>query len=375
VVTVEIPVPASESILKVVDGSCDGAVVGLDDWKIASLSAEYNPKCNLLPVGSAIRKYLGSVAYQVDFHNYCTSYIETVLTSIMVDLDASGYYETLFKRELVEEATINCELYLSTTLGYRRLGINNYYGLFHIFAASVLIALCLLVYKGIQDKYFPGKKMHIYLHRLRRQFFSKMNIQLHTEEEIMRDNDFAYRIRKILREELSLYCRKFTGKFKPILLKATGTMSRGFVPEVDDDGYSSDSRDNESDDVIAAQIDMIRLKTSAKYRNVSVKSKQSNHSGEFHDLMLELPSNRTVFYGFNPQSRVMKRPVTQKFQRVNSQTFSEKMQQLSESHKGKLNSPTMRVLTSSSKAFGKSSLRAASGRYRSKSISSADVEE
>ena len=71
-------------------GKCDGAVIAQIDLDSYSQLAASNPGCSLVLAGDPLVSIAGSWPYTIDFHNYCTSLMETTISAIIVSMRQDG---------------------------------------------------------------------------------------------------------------------------------------------------------------------------------------------------------------------------------------------------------------------------------------------
>ena len=52
--------------------------------------------CNLVQVGPSIQRLDASWSYNVDFSSNCTSYVETVISTILLNMGLNGVLDSLY---------------------------------------------------------------------------------------------------------------------------------------------------------------------------------------------------------------------------------------------------------------------------------------
>ncbi len=116
----------------VVDGSCSGAVLNLIDWEFYQTNQNVNSKCNLVQV-ETVQTYAGAFPYLVDFSRRCTSFVETVLSTILIGMRSDGVLDEIIQNNLLVEQDIFCEEQKNPS---DVLGVVNMSGVLMIYAVA-----------------------------------------------------------------------------------------------------------------------------------------------------------------------------------------------------------------------------------------------
>lgn len=95
-------------------GHCDGALLPASDFRYLQLQTSSNSKCDLVQAGPAVRNIKGSFPYLVDYSHFCTSIVESVISEILVTLQADGTLESLFSQHSSHAADQDCSGALGT---------------------------------------------------------------------------------------------------------------------------------------------------------------------------------------------------------------------------------------------------------------------
>jgi len=126
-------------------GACVGSVLGYTDWQYSQVRVESNPDCDLVMIDKPFRKLGGSWPYHTDYSNKCTSVIDMVLSSLIVDITADGTLDTIWQNSLSETANVDCSSSpyygLSSSTSASQYGVDSLAGVIYIYVACLVIAL------------------------------------------------------------------------------------------------------------------------------------------------------------------------------------------------------------------------------------------
>jgi hypothetical protein len=81
----------------VATGECTGAIINYVDWTFYMNQQAINSKCNLVMVEN-IQTFSGAFPYLVDFSKKCTSFVETVISTILVGMKADGSLDDILSK-------------------------------------------------------------------------------------------------------------------------------------------------------------------------------------------------------------------------------------------------------------------------------------
>lgn len=95
-------------LLSVVDGQCSGAVLNLIDWQFYMNEREVNSQCNLVQV-ETVQTYVGAFPYLVDFSKHCTSFVETVLSTLLIGMRSDGVLDDIVETNLLLGQDLFCD--------------------------------------------------------------------------------------------------------------------------------------------------------------------------------------------------------------------------------------------------------------------------
>lgn len=133
--------------------TCFGAVMTQSDWDVAQLQSESHRNCDVDVVGHSIRTFNGAWPYKVDFGEYCTSFMEVVLSNIIIGMTADGSLNQLYQSALSNAQNLDCSGVGAGIVPPKRIGISDMAGLFYIYAGCLILAL-LVHTKGYVLRYY-----------------------------------------------------------------------------------------------------------------------------------------------------------------------------------------------------------------------------
>jgi hypothetical protein len=160
---IQVPQPTNPA-LGLATGQCVAAFMTMADYTIMLSRQALNAKCNFVVVGGVVKKYSGAWQLTSDFgeKGYCTSFLNQVLTALLLNLKSTGYFTTTFQNNVDIQTDVVCpaDPILSISLGPENVkGIFYLYG----FCFALCVALFYLQYLAtpelnkMYDKYNMAK--------------------------------------------------------------------------------------------------------------------------------------------------------------------------------------------------------------------------
>lgn len=146
---------STDPALSLAKGLCTGAILSANAWDIAQTRKLQNPNCNMVQVGSVIRVVSGAWAFQLDYTDKCTSFVNEVFSALFLGLRATGAIESLWKDQLAASTDKECPIVEAESTA---LGIKNMAGIFIIYVIFVGFSSLIHVYDVIRAKWFPDKR-------------------------------------------------------------------------------------------------------------------------------------------------------------------------------------------------------------------------
>jgi len=146
----------------IASGHCDAAAVPSVIWDLGQETADSNPSCNYVQAGSVIRILNGAWPYKVDYNEKCTSFVNAVVTSILVQLYSTGEINTVYSDAVDSQFNVTCSFEPpeeeKPPLSYENVG-----GVFVIYILLVGSGVLLHVSKKVYAKYIPDKRERAYV--------------------------------------------------------------------------------------------------------------------------------------------------------------------------------------------------------------------
>lgn len=146
---------ASDLLVSMRNGDCIGSVLAMSEWLYAEARKDSNPNCDLVMVDKAFRKIHGSWPYKVDYSNKCTSVVEMVLSSIIIDMSADGSLDAIWEDNLSQATNVDCSMspfsdaFLSSASPVSQYDVNDLAGVIYIYVAALLLAIVVYCSKHI----------------------------------------------------------------------------------------------------------------------------------------------------------------------------------------------------------------------------------
>mmetsp|Transcript_13230 Transcript_13230/g.20618 ORF Transcript_13230/g.20618 Transcript_13230/m.20618 type:complete len:577 (+) Transcript_13230:109-1839(+) len=97
-----------ESLLGVKNDECDLCLMSLQSWQRYEGDREYNGDCDLQWIGRVVHFVQGSLAFKNDAGNLCTSLIQDVIHTHLVEMKVDGFIDKAWTDFFARSQDINC---------------------------------------------------------------------------------------------------------------------------------------------------------------------------------------------------------------------------------------------------------------------------
>lgn len=132
----------TDTVTPLAQGKCQAAIVAQINWDIYRQQKASDPNCNIVQVGSAIRVIDGAWPFKVDYNNKCVSFVNDVITALLIDLYTDGTITTKYTELLESSYNVTCSFEPGEEIK-PPLGYENVSGVFIIYILCIGAGLIL----------------------------------------------------------------------------------------------------------------------------------------------------------------------------------------------------------------------------------------